>query len=385
MKIYLDYNATAPVLPAVRAAVEPILFDTPTAPTGNPSSIHWAGQAAKKRLEEARAQVARLCGRRPSEVIFTSGGTEADHLALFGVLLHPAQKHRRLLISAVEHPAVRAAAAALRQKHGVQVVELPVDPDGQLDLLALEAALQLPTGLVSVMAVNNETGIVSPLSGIAERVKAAGALLHVDAVQAIGRVPLPEADLLSFSGHKLGGLPGAGVLLTRQPIPLEEQLLGGPQERGRRAGTEALGPIVGLAVALDHALLHQADEMKRLGALRDQLEGALQELPGVQRVGAHAPRVASTSTALFEGVDGDALLQALDLEGIAASSGSACSSGSLEPSHVLLAMGVAPRAALAAVRFSMGWGTTPAEIDALCRVLPRALAQVRAAAGHRRA
>ena len=384
MKIYLDYNATSPVLPAVRAAVEPILFDSPQAPTGNPSSIHWAGQNAKRKLEEARAQVARAFGRKPSEVIFTSGGTEADHLALFGVLLHPTQKHRRLLISAVEHPAVRAAAAALQQRHGVQVVELPVDAQGQLDLLALEAALQIPTGLVSVMAVNNETGIVSPLPAITERVKRAGALLHVDAVQAIGRVPLPEVDLLSFSGHKLGGLPGAGVLLTKQPIPLQEQLHGGPQERGRRAGTEALAPIVGLAVALTHALSRQTIEMERLQVLRDRLEDTLRELPGVERVGARAPRVASTSTALFEGVDGDALLQALDLEGIAASSGSACSSGSLEPSHVLLAMGVPPRSALAAVRFSLGWGTTAAEIDTLCQVLPRALAQVRAAAGTRR-
>lgn len=379
MKVYLDYNATAPVLPAVRAAVEPILFDSPQAPTGNPSSIHWAGQTAKRKLEAARAQVARSFGRKPSEVIFTSGGTEADQLALFGVLLHPAQKHRRLLISAVEHPAVRAAAAALRQRYGVEVVELPVDAHGQLDLIALEAALQIPTGLVSVMAVNNETGIVSPLSAIADRVRRAGALLHVDAVQAIGRVALPEIDLLSFSGHKLGGLPGAGVLLTRQAIPLLEQVLGGPQERGRRAGTEALGPIVGLSVALSHALLHQTAEMERLGALRDRLEHTLQALPGVERVGAHAPRVASTSTALFEGVDGDALLQALDLEGIAASSGSACSSGSLEPSHVLLAMGVPARSALAAVRFSMGWGTTPADVDAVCQVLPRALAQVRGA------
>lgn len=379
MKIYLDYNATSPVLPAVRAAVEPILFDTPGAPTGNPSSIHWAGQAAKRKLEEARAQVARAMGRRPSEVIFTSGGTEADQLALNGVLLHPAQKHRRLLISAVEHPAVRATAAALKRQHGVEVVELPVDTHGQLDLLALESALRIPTGLVSVMAVNNETGIVSPISAIAERVKGAGALLHVDAVQAIGRVPLPEADLLSFSGHKLGGLPGAGVLLTRTAIPLQEQLHGGPQERGRRAGTEALGPIVGLSVALSQALLRQAEEMERLRALRDRLEDTLQALPGVARVGAQAPRVASTATALFEGVDGDALLQALDLEGIAASSGSACSSGSLEPSHVLLAMGVSAPSALAAVRFSLGWGTTKAEIDALAQVLPRVLAQVRAA------
>lgn len=377
MKVYLDYNATSPIRPEVKAAVEPILFDSPQAPTGNPSSIHWAGQAAKKMLEEARAKVARHFLRRPSEIVFTGGGTEADHLALFGVLLHPAQKRRRLLYSAVEHPAVRAAAQALAQRHGVQVVELPVDREGQLELTALKEALQIPTGLVSVMAVNNETGVISPIEAIYAEVQAAGALLHTDAVQAIGRVPLPTADLISFSGHKLGGLVGAGVLVVNKDVPILEQLTGGPQERGRRAGTEALGPIVGLAVALDTSLATRSELQARLTTLRDRLERSLLTLPGVRVVGAQAPRIGSTSTVIFSGVDGDALLQALDLEGIAASSGSACSSGSLEPSAVLLAMGEDRGAAKGAVRFSLGFGTTAADIDRVEGVLPGLLARVR--------
>ena len=380
-RVYLDYNATAPVRPEVRHAVEPLLFDAPEdGRFGNASSVHWAGQAARKVLELARGRVAALFGRKPKEVVFTSGGSEADNLALFGVLLHPAERRRHLVISAVEHPAVRAAAAKL-ERLGVAVSVVPVDRRGALDLEALARALERPAALVSVMAVNNETGVISPLEEVCALAHAAGAWLHVDAVQAPGRVPLPaEADLISLSGHKLCGLPGAGALVLRDEVPLESLVVGGPQERGRRAGTEPVAAAIALATALELAEEERPAETRRLAALRDRLETGLAQLPGARIVAAGAPRVTSTTSAVFTGVESDAVLQALDLEGVAASSGSACSSGSLEPSHVLRAMGYPAGEALAAVRFSLGWATTGEEVDRVLELLPRILEQVRSAA-----
>ena len=377
-RIYLDYNATSPVRPEVRAAVEPILFGDPgEGRFGNASSVHWAGQSARRQLESARAQVASRLGRSPSEIVFTSGGTEADNLALNGVLSRA--ERPRLVLSAVEHPAVAACADRWRAR-GAEVVRVPVTPDGALDLDALDAALDPSPTLVSVMAVNNETGFVHDIAAVAERVHAAGARLHVDAVQAAGRLPLQplaeQADLLVVSGHKLGGLPGAGVLALRADLPLTESMVGGPQERGRRAGTESVAAAVGLSAALERAEAERAEESARLGRLRDRLEGHLADLPGV-RVLRGAPRVAPVVTALFEAVDGEVLLQALDLEGVAVSSGSACSSGSLEPSPVLLALGIGAELARSAVRFSLGRGTTEAEIDAVTALLPPLLARAR--------
>lgn len=379
-RVYLDYNATAPVRPEVQAAVEPLLFGDPAeGGFGNASSVHWAGQAARKRLEQARARLAARLGREPSEIIFTSGGSEADNLALFGHLLHPAQAPKRLVVSAVEHPAVLSAADGLREA-GVEVAILGVQPDGQIDLEALERALKVPTGLVAVMSTNNETGVEHDVDAVIARAHAAGARVLVDAVQSVGKRPWPaDADLVVFSGHKLGGLKGAGCLVRRDDVLLKPGLVGGPQERGLRAGTEDVAAIVALVEAALLADERREPETARLLGLRRRLEAALDQIPGATIVGRDAPRAPNTVTAVFSGLDGDALLQALDLEGIAASSGSACSSGSLEPSHVLTEMGYPPDAALSAVRFSTGWASTDDDVDAVVEVLPPLLERARLA------
>lgn len=377
-RVYLDYNATAPVRPEVREVVEPILFgDDVGGAWGNASSVHWAGQAARKSLEAARSSVAAIFDRQPSEVLFTGGGSESDNLALFGVLEHDKVHARRLVVSAVEHPAVRAAAHRLAAR-GVDVVTIGVDSDGQLDLDALDEALRTPTALVSVMAVNNETGIVLATEEVVARAHAAGALVHVDAVQAAGRRPLPKgADLVSLSGHKLGALKGVGVLVSRKDVPLVPTLVGGPQERGKRAGTEHVAAAVSFARALELAEAERTTEVVRLGALRDRLDDAIAEIPRARILGRGVARVANTTTAVFEDVDGEAILQGLDLEGIATSSGSACSSGSLEPSAVLLAMGIAPALALSSVRFSLGFASADADVDAAIAALPAIVARAR--------
>nr|XP_061797999.1 cysteine desulfurase-like [Nerophis lumbriciformis] len=375
-RCYLDYNATAPVRPQVREAVEPLLFGALERGTfGNASSVHWAGQAARRELENARTRVASHFDRKPSEVVFTSGGSEADNLALFGALRR--SDHPRLVYSAVEHPAVLAAARTLADE-GVDVVQIGVDNSGQLDLEALEAALQIPTTLVSVMAVNNETGIVSPTDKVVTLAHAHNAIVHVDAVQASGRVPLPKnADLIALSGHKLGALKGVGALIIRDDIPLASTIVGGPQERGRRAGTEHVAANVSLAVALDVTEAGREAELIRLGPLRDRLDACIRTIDGSTILGEHVHRAATTTTAVFDGVDGESILQGLDLEGIATSSGSACSSGSLEPSTVLLAMGIAPALALSSVRFSLGWATNEADIEAVEAVLHAIVARAR--------
>lgn len=377
-RVYLDYNATAPVRPEVREATWPLLFGEPeTGAFGNASSVHWAGQAARKHLEAARLRIAQLVQRKPSEVLFPSGGTEADNLALFGTLLHPKAKAPRLVLSAVEHPAVMAAADRLRER-GVDVQTVSVDPEGRLDLDGLDRALTTPTTLVAVMAVNNETGVILDVPAVVERAHRAGAQVLVDAVQAPGRIPIPAADLVVLSGHKIGGLKGAGCLLRSAVVPMRPEVVGGPQERGLRAGTEDVAAVVALDVALHAAEAQRARETERLGALQQRLESGLCGLPGVRIVGAGAPRVAGVTTAVFEDVGSEAVLQGLDLEGFAASSGSACSSGSLEPSHVLTAMGYDGPTALSAVRFSLGWASTEADVDALLDTLPTVVARARA-------
>lgn len=376
-QVYLDYNASAPVRPEVRAAMEPLLFGELS--FGNASSIHWAGREARRHLDEARRRIGDLVGRHPSEVIFTSGGSEADNLALRGVL-ERAGPGARLILSAIEHPAVLVTAGRLESR-GVAVERIPVDQEGRLDLGALDRALERPATLVSVMAVNNETGVIQPIDAVIERASRAGAHVHVDAVQAAGRIPIPSAaDLVTLSGHKIGGPKGVGVLLTRKALTLEPQISGGRQERGHRAGTEPIALAVGMAVALERALADQDAEAIRLGAMRDHLEAGVRAIDGVRILGEGAPRVAQTSTALFSGVEADALLQALDLAGVAASSGSACSIGSLEPSHVLLAMGVPRSEALGAIRFSLGWRSREEDASYLLSVLATALGQARGAA-----
>jgi cysteine desulfurase len=266
------------------------------------------------------------------------------------------------------------AAAAELEREGVEVVRVGVDADGRLDEAALARALETPVGLASLMAVNNETGVILDPRAVA------GVLLHVDAVQAAGRLPLPDADLITLSGHKLGGLKGTGALIGREDLPLAATAVGGPQERGKRAGTENVAGAVALATALDLAEQERETEAARLAALRDRIDLCLASIEGARILGASAPRVANTTTAVFEGVDSEAVLQALDLEGIATSSGSACSSGSLEPSHVLLAMGIPEGLARSAVRFSLGWATTEDDVNALTSVLAALVERARSAA-----
>jgi cysteine desulfurase len=372
--LYLDYNATAPLRPEVRRAIEPLLFGDMS--FGNASSIHWAGREAKKHLEAARKKVAELTARSPSQVIFTSGGSEADNLAIFGVTAEA--KERRMIISSVEHPAVLEAAARL-SRSGIEVVRIPCDAEGRLDLAALDLELSFPTALVSIMAVNNETGVIHPIDEVVKRVRHAGsAVIHVDAVQAAGRVPLPiDADLITLSGHKLGAPKGVGALLTKPRVKLSPHVVGGPQERGLRAGTEPVALAAGFAAALEIAIENQPIESERLAKIRDRIDDGLRSFDDVRILGGGAPRVSNTTTALFAGVEAETLLHALDLEGVAASSGSACSSGSLEPSHVLLAMGIAPKDALSAVRFSLGWASEPSEAERLLEILPRVLDRAR--------
>lgn len=367
---YLDYNASAPLRPEVRAA-----FLDALDVFGNASSVHWAGREARRHLEQARLTVAERLRRKPSEVILTSGGSEADNLAL-----HAAQGGR-LLVSALEHPAVRRAAERLGAR-GQDVEVLPATPEGVVDLTALaEALARRPTALVSVMAVNNETGVIQPVDEVRALTRAHGARLHVDAVQAVGRVPLVlEADLITLSGHKLGAPKGVGVLLTRAALPLAPLVVGGAQERGLRAGTESVAHAVAFAAALGLALDEQAEASPRLGALQAELEAGLAPL-GARVVGAGAPRVANTTLVTFAGVEAETVLHALDLEGIAASSGSACASGSLEPSPVLRAMGLPAAEALSALRLSTGWASTRDDVRAVLAALPAVLARARAWAG----
>ncbi|GGC28032.1 cysteine desulfurase [Siccirubricoccus deserti] len=339
MSLYLDANATEPLRPEAREAVLAALDAG-----GNPSSVHGAGRVARRRLEAAREAVTARCGRRLglTEVVFTAGGTEANALAIHGL-----GHGRRVLVGATEHPAVLAAAPAASR--------LPVLPDGTFDLDALAAALSGgPPALVCAMAANNETGVLHPLAAIAVLCREHGALLHVDAVQAAGRVALPPgADSLALSGHKLGGPPGAGALLLRPGLDLPALIAGGGQERGRRGGTEPLPAIAGLAAALDAADPAQHPEAgTRLAALRDRIEAGLDE--GVVIAGAGAPRLPNTSCILLPRVAAETQVIALDLAGVRVSAGAACSSGKVARSHVLEAMGFGT-AAGSGIRISLPW------------------------------
>jgi cysteine desulfurase len=382
--IYLDHNATAPLRPEVLEAVLPALRDH----HGNPSSLCSPGREAKRHLEHARAEVADALGAEPGEIVFTSGGTEADNLALRGPLSpRVAPGTRRLVVSAVEHPAVLRPSEALAEE-GVRVERLGVDHEGRVSvdaLAALLAAEPAETTLVSVMLANNDVGTLQPVRELAAVAHARGALIHSDAVQAVGRVDVRVGalgvDLLSLSGHKLGAPPGAGALYVRRGLALAPLLLGGEQERGRRAGTENLPAVLGLGRACALACAERDAEAARLEALRDRLErGVLALAPEAVVHGAGAPRLANTLNLSLPGVSGEALLMNLDLEGIAVSTGSACASGQEAPSHVLLAMGVPEALARSSLRFSLGRTTTAEEIDATLAALAALLPRLREAA-----
>jgi len=366
--IYLDHNATTPLAPAVIAAMLPVMSGV----WANTSSQHGPGQEAKRRLASARATVARVLGCKPVEVIFTSGATEANHLAVRGLLGAASSQRRRVLFSAVEHAGQLKLARALATS-GVQVDFMPVRPDGTLDLAATKQLIGPDVALVSLMAANNETGVLMPVAQVAALAHAAGAVLHVDATQYIGKQPFDfascGADAVSLSAHKFQGPKGVGALLLRQGVPLLPQTLGS-QERGRRGGTENLPGIVGLAAALE-ALGDVNAEAARLTKLRDQLESGMQAaLPDTFVWCQGAPRLPGTSYLRFGQLSVDVVLQRLDRLQVAASSGAACSSGGSEPSHVLTAMGVPADEALATVRFSLGVTTTAEDVAYLLRELP---------------
>ncbi|MFZ2306604.1 MAG: cysteine desulfurase family protein [Rhodoferax sp.] len=370
--IYLDHNATTPPAPEVIAAMLPVLSGL----WANASSQHGPGQDAKRALGAARARVARVLGCKPAEVVFTSGATEANHLAVRGLLAAALPERRRVLFSAVEHAGHLRLARALAAE-GVVVELIPVLPNGTLDLAAAQGLIGPDVAVVSLMAANNETGVLMPVAEVAALAQAAGARLHVDATQFIGKQPFDfstyGADAVSLSAHKFQGPKGVGALLLRQGVPLTPQIVGS-QERGRRGGTENLAAIVGLAAALER-LGDVAFEAARQAALRDMLEqGLMLALHDTHIWCRNVPRLPGTSYLRFGTLSVDVVLQRLDRLGVAASSGAACSSAGSEPSHVLSAMGVPADEALAAVRLSLGRTSTVDDVQYLLNNLPPLLA-----------
>jgi len=378
-RIYLDYNATTPTSDPV---IERMLEALRTEP-GNPSSVHHFGQRAKAVLDDARTSVARLLGADPSEVIFTSGGTESDNLALRGAAgALEATSRRHLIASAIEHEAVLNTITALGRR-GWRTTLLPVNASGVVSPDALREAIADDTAIVSVMHANNEVGTIQPIAELAAIAHEHGALFHTDAVQSVGKVPVHVkalgVDLLSLSAHKFYGPKGVGALWVRRGVRLSTPVTGGKQERGRRAGTENVPGIAGLGVAAILAGQSMSTESARLGALRDALEqGVLTAVAGTVVNAAGSPRVANTTNISFERIEAESLLIALDLDGIAVSTGSACSSGTLEPSHVLKAMGLSPHRAQSSIRFSLGASTTDGDIARVISVMPRVVDRLRA-------
>jgi cysteine desulfurase len=382
--VYLDHAATTPVRPEVLEAMLPYLTEQAF---GNPSSAHRFGRAARAGIEQARREVAAGIGAEPNQVIFTSGGTEADNLSVLGAALAARERGGRMAVavSATEHKAVLAAAHAVCHLGGSERV-LPVDAAGRLELDALDQALAERPAVVSVMWVNNEVGTVQPVREIAARCQAAGVSFHTDAVQAFGKLPVSMHDLpctlLTISGHKVGAPKGIGALVVRDRKAVEAIIHGGGQQYGLRPGTENVAGAVALGRAVALAAQDQAHEAVRLGALRDTLAerliAAVPELHVNGREGERAPHVLNLSVA---GADSEALLMHLDLAGVAASSGSACTTGAVEPSHVLVAMGVPRELALGAIRFSLGRESTPADVDRVVEVMPSVVAKVRKLAG----
>jgi cysteine desulfurase len=381
--VYFDHNATTPLAPQVLEAVVSCLGHT----YGNASSIHYFGQAAKQRLEAARRQLARLIHANPAEVVFTGGGTESDNMALLGVVHSaPARNGRRHLITtAIEHPAVLAACAQL-EREGVAITRLPTGSTGAVDPDDVRAALRPETVLISVMHANNETGVIQPIEPIARLAREAGALFHVDGVQGLGKLPVEVKalglDLYSMSAHKLYAPKGVGALYIRKGVRLAPLTFGGHHERDRRPGTENIAGIAGFGTAAELAF-DSAEDLTRIASLRDRLERTvLDRIPGTGVNGAGACRVPNTTNIYFDGIDGEALVIALDLRGFAVSTGSACSSGAVTPSHVLTAMGLPAERARASIRFSLGAPNTPQQVDALADALEESVTHLRRISVH---
>ncbi len=373
--IYLDNNATTRPAPEVVAAMSDCLRDG----WGNPSSMHAMGQAAQHAIEEARAQVAALIGAEPREIVFTSGGTEADNLAILGTLAAaPAKRH--VVTTAVEHPAVLDLCRRL-EKEGYAVTYVGVDREGRIDVDEFAAALRPETAVASVMHANNETGVMFPVERLAEVAAERGVPLHVDAVQSAGKVPLDvrasKIALMSVSAHKVHGPKGIGALLVRRGVRVRGRQIGGHQERDLRPGTENVPGIVGFGVAADLARRELPHTAARIAALRDRLEARLLERIDYARVnGDRVARVPNTTNIGFESLEADAILIALSEAGVCVSAGAACSSGSLEPSHVQKAMGIDPRFAHGAIRFSLSRYTSDDEIDRALEIVPAVLTRL---------
>jgi len=380
--IYLDHAATTPVRPEVFDAMAPYFGPR----FGNPSSTHRWGREARAALDEARERVAQSLGAAPDEICFTSGGTESDNLAVLGAWrVLRAQGKRAVVTSPTEHKAVLVAAHQAA-KEGAEERLLHIDATGRIDLADAETTLGSDTAVCSLMWVNNETGVVQPIAELAARAKAQGALFHTDAVQAFGKVEVDARtvpfDFASVSGHKLGAPKGIGAFFIRRGAPLEPLFFGGSQDRGRRPGTENVAAAVGLARAMELAVAEREAHWRTYEAMRDALQAALEaKVPGLVVHGGRAPRAPHILNVSVPGTDSESLLMALDLQGVAASSGSACQSGSITPSHVLSAMGVAPDLANAAIRMSFGALNGPDDVARVAELFPALVAKARGLAG----
>lgn len=381
-RIYADHNATTPLAPEVLETMLPYLRQQ----FGNPSSVHFHGREARAAIDDARLRVARLLGCRESEVVFTGGGTEADNTAIFGVARARRSKGRHIITSRIEHHAVLHACDHLEKRGECEVTRLPVNRDCLVDPDDLRRALRPDTVLVSIMSANNETGTIQPTKALAAICRERGVPFHTDAVQSFGKMPVDVndwgVDLLTIAAHKFYGPKGVGVLYVRSGTKFEPLVFGGSHETERRAGTENVAGIVGLATAAERAVLKQPTEQVRLRDLTEAFVAGLgQRLSGVHRNGHPAQRVPNTVNLSFEGCDGEALLFKLDLEGVAVSGGSACAAGALEPSHVLAAMGLPTELAGTALRFSFGESTTREDVDHLLALLPKIVSGLRTFAG----
>ncbi len=373
-RVYCDANATTPLLPEVMEAMRPYWMEE----FGNASSIHLAGQQARKAVDQARESLARFFHCREAEVVFNSGGTEGDNTAIFGLL----RKGDHFITTSIEHSAVLRAADRVAER-GVEVTFVAPEKNGLIDPESIRAALTSKTRLISVMLANNETGVLQPVEEIGKIAAEAGAYFHIDAVQGAGKVPFDVqrfgCHLCTISAHKMHGPKGVGAMYVRRGTPLESLIVGGSHERRHRAGTENVPCIVGLGKAAELAMESLKNGMiGRVAALRDRLEAGILEIAGTGVNGAGAPRAANTTNIRFEQVEGEALVIALDLKGVAVSGGSACHSGSTEPSHVLMAMGLDKNAARASLRFSLLKTATEEDVDHVLKVVPEAVEHLRA-------
>jgi cysteine desulfurase len=376
-RYYFDHNATTPVSQSVLEVLVAALLEVP----GNASSIHQDGQVAKQRLEMARREVATLLGCEPKELVFTSGGTEADNLAIFGSLHANSAGHKHVITTAIEHPAVLNPCREL-ERTGIAVTYIPPNLDGVVDPADIRRAMRPETVLVSVMHANNETGTLQPIAEIARIAHEGGAVMHSDGVQAAGKIPVDVqalgVDLYSISGHKFYGAKGIGALYVKKDTKLRPIQFGGKHERERRPGTENVPSAVAMAKAAAIARGTLPIEAPRLSDLRDRLEtGILARVPEAGVNGQAAARTPNTTNIYFDGLQGEALVISLDLKGFAVSSGSACSSGAIEPSHVLLAMGLPPERARASLRFSLGASNNEEQVDALIEAVAASVTQLR--------